>query len=96
MLARTKMPHTDNNNSPSHKAKGWKSLFEKELECHSEQGLYLKGLRLREGFTQAELGKLIGVSQNNVSAMEKGSRLIGKTVAQRIAKVFNVNYQRFL
>lgn len=74
----------------------WRELFEHQLESHSEQGLYLKGLRLREGYTQAQLSKLIGIPQNNISAMEHGKRLIDTEVAHRLANVFNVNYQRFL
>lgn len=74
----------------------WRDLFEDPLQAHTEQGLYLKGLRLREGYTQLQLGKLIGVSQNNISAMEHGKRAIGKEMAHRLAHVFNVNYQRFL
>ena len=98
MWARTKTHHIEdsNGNSSNHKRKGWKSLFSKELETHSEQGLYLKGLRLREGYTQSELGVLIGVSPNNISAMERGHRQIGKSIAQRLSRVFKVNYQRFL
>lgn len=76
--------------------KNWRDLFKKDLESHNEQGLYLKGLRLREGYTQKQLGDLIGVSQNNISAMEHGRRSIGKVIAQRLAYVFDVNYQNFL
>ena len=74
----------------------WKELFSEELATHSEQGLYLKGLRLREGYTQKYLGSLIGVRQSNVSAMEHGYRQIGKEIAKRLAKIFHVDYQRFL
>jgi len=35
----------------SGKKKTWREFFEKELEMHGEQGFYLKGLRLREGYT---------------------------------------------
>jgi DNA-binding XRE family transcriptional regulator len=100
MLARTRMHHTENNtttiHSPHKKKREWRTLFERELDSHSEQGLYLKGLRLREGYTQAQLGELVGVSQNNISAMEHGKRSIGKEIALRLAQVFKVNYQFFL
>lgn len=74
----------------------WDNAFKELLETHSKQGLYLKGLRLREGFTQKHLGELIGVSQNNISAMEHGTRSIGKDMAQRLGAIFKVKYQRFL
>ncbi len=60
------------------------------------QGLYLKGLRLREGYSQQKLGELIGTSPNNISAMEHGRRPIGKEMAQRLAKVLKANYRLFL
>lgn len=95
MWARTKTHHTEES-LPQKKRQGWRALFNEELESHSEQGLYLKGLRLRDGFTQAELGSLIGISPNNISAMERGRRSIGKRIAQRLSQVFKVHYNRFL
>lgn len=82
--------------SKSNKKNNWRDLFSEELENYGEQGLYLKGLRLREGYTQARLGELIGISPNNISAMEHGRRPISKTVAKLLGEIFEVNYQRFL
>lgn len=99
MWARTKTHPIEESvevHSTSGKKGSWRDLFSKELESHSEQGLYLKGLRLREGYTQSVLGAMIGVSPNNISAMERGRRQIGKALAHRLAQVFKVNYQRFL
>ena len=101
MWARTKTHNIEESLSVRHSSskdtkRGWKKNFEKDLEIHSEQGLYLKGLRLREGYTQAQLGGLIGVSPNNISAMERGRRHIGKDIAQRLSRLFKVKYQRFL
>src|SRR5215212_1549087 len=99
MLARTRMHHIENGvqtHSIQSKKKNWRDFFKKELEAQGEQGLYLKGLRLRENYTQAELGKLIGTAPNNISAMERGHRSIGKEMAQRLAKVFNTDYRLFL
>ncbi len=101
MWARTKTHHIESENvtemkSTRVKKKGWRDYFEEELKTHGEQGLYLQGLRLREGYTQAQLGQLIGVTQNNISAMENGRRSIGKGLALRLGQVFGVRYQRFL
>lgn len=62
----------------------------------SEPAVLLKGLRRKEGLTQVEFAKKIGVTQTNLSAMENGRRNIGKEVAQRIAKKFHVHYRLFL
>lgn len=101
MWAHTKMHHIDcdpvcKTRKTRVKRKNWRDLFKKDLKKRSEQGLYLQGLRIRDGYTQEQLGELIGVSQNNISAMENGHRSIGKDIAQRLAKVFKVHYQRFL
>jgi DNA-binding XRE family transcriptional regulator len=73
----------------------WRDLFKDLLKNHSERGLYLKGLRLREGYTQVQLAGMIGVSPNAISAME-GKRPISKDSAVKLAHVFNIHYQRFL
>lgn len=56
----------------------------------------LRGLRSRENLSQTEFAKRIDVTQSNLSKMENGSRPIGKTVAKRIAKVFDVDYRYFI
>lgn len=101
MWTRTKTHHIENANAtkvkPTRvKKKVCRDFFEDELKTRSEQGLYLQGLRFREGYTQAQLGHLIGVTQNNISAMENGRRSIGKALAQRLGHVFGVRYQKFL
>ena len=99
MLARTKTHHIEDvaeAHSTRSKKENWRNIFKKELAVHGEQGLYLRGLRLREDYTQAELGQLIGISPSNISAMEHGRRLIGKEIAQRLAKVFKTDYRMFL
>lgn len=63
---------------------------------YSKPGMLLRGIRLREGYTQEEFAILIDVSQSNLSKMELGKRSIGKEMAKRIAKQFDVNYQSLL
>ena len=56
----------------------------------------LRGLRYREGISQVELGKLLGVEQTNISKMERGKRQIGKNIAMRLEKLFKTDYRLFL
>jgi DNA-binding XRE family transcriptional regulator len=63
---------------------------------YTKAGALLKGVRVREGLNQEEFAKVIGVEQANLSKMENGKRAIGRTVAQRIAKAFDLNYKIFL
>lgn len=71
-------------------------VFEDILDEHGEAAALLKGLRHREGLTQMEFAKKIVVTQANLSAMENGKRAIGKDIAKRIAKIFDVDYRYFL
>lgn len=96
---------------PKKKAKGIESLLSdyraedesvsldeafRELNYkYSKQGNVLCGLRLKKGWTQAELAKKIGTSQANVAAIENGNRKIGKNLAQKLAEVFKTSYSVF-
>jgi len=66
------------------------------IDESGEPALLLKGLRYKEGLSQVQFAKKIGVSQANLSAMENGRRSIGKEIAKRIAKCFKVDYRLFL
>lgn len=63
---------------------------------YTKPGALLRGIRIRENLTQAEMAKKIKVTQSDVSQMENGTRSIGRKVAQRIEKIFDVNYRSFL
>lgn len=54
------------------------------------------GVRLRMGFTQKQMAEKIGISQSDVSKIEKGERSIGKKLAIRIGQALGINYKRFL
>lgn len=71
-------------------------FFESIDKQYTKAGVLLRGLRLREGMTQELFAKKIHVTQANLSKMELGYRPIGRVIAQRIEKVFGVNYRLFL
>jgi len=56
----------------------------------------LRGLRVKEDITQAELAERLGISQNMVSSMESGKRSITAKMAKRIEKEYGVTYKAFL
>jgi transcriptional regulator with XRE-family HTH domain len=49
------------------------------------QGSAMRGLRLREGLTQEQLARLLGIN-----------RPIGKNMAKRLAQVLKTDYKVFL
>jgi DNA-binding XRE family transcriptional regulator len=59
-------------------------------------GKALAGARWREGLTQTELSKLVGIPQRHISEMENGKRPIGKEMAKRLGKALNMSYKVFL
>jgi len=56
---------------------------------HERPGKMLKGLRLREELTQAQLAKAIGVPQSHISAYEKNARPIPREKAEKLAEVLH-------
>lgn len=70
--------------------------FKELTEKTGKAGALLRGLRVREGLTQAEFAKIIETTQANLSSMEAGKRPIGKNKAKLIAKKFDVDYRYFL
>ena len=61
-----------------------------------EWAVCLRGLRVREGLTQAALGKLLHIDQTNISQMERGKRTIGKKIAKKLSELFKIDYRIFL
>jgi transcriptional regulator with XRE-family HTH domain len=54
-------------------------------------GEMLRTLRELQGLSQADLGKLTGISQSNLSAMETDARQIGRERALVLAKALKVH-----
>lgn len=72
------------------------SVFGELIHEYGEPAVLLKGLRTREGLSQVEFAEILGITQQNLSAMENGRRAIGKEMAKRIAEEFDVDYRYFL
>lgn len=61
-----------------------------------EQQIAIRAYRHRENLTQHQLAKLTGIPQRHISEMENGKRVIGKEIANRLAKALNTDYRHFL
>ena len=59
-------------------------------------GVMVRGGRVKEGLTQAQLAALVGIPQRHVSEMEHGKRPIGREMAKRLGKALGVSYKVFL
>lgn len=74
----------------------WREAAKDNIEKYTEQGLYLRGFRQREGLTQKELAEKIRAKQPHICAMEHGKRPIGKQTAKKFAELFDTDYRMFL
>ena len=70
----------------------WKELAASRITKYKKTGLVLKGARYREGFSQKDLAKRTGISQENISRMENGQRSIGEKVAKKLAKALRIDF----
>ena len=83
-------------NLPDYEMVDTNVLFKEMDEKYTRAGALLRGTRHREGLSQKEFAKIIEVTQSDLSKMENGKRPIGKIVAKRIEKEFEVDYRYFL
>lgn len=74
----------------------WRSVMQREIPNFSDPGTIIKASRHKVGLTQVELASKLRITQGNLSAMERGHRPVGKIIARRLAKIFEVDYRVFL
>lgn len=86
-----KAPHGENTNSTPAS-----DLFLDLERQYTKPGVMLRGLRYREALTQAEFAQKLEITQADLSKLENGKRPIGRKLAQRIAKLFKIDYRVFL
>ncbi|WP_419781695.1 helix-turn-helix transcriptional regulator [Maridesulfovibrio sp.] len=60
------------------------------------KGVTLRGLRLREELTQAQLAEKLSIKQHHISEIENGKRSISIEMAKRLADVLVTDYKVFL
>lgn len=101
MQAHTRMHHTEHSTRKHVEVKKEAPMSADEM-IHKicgdtpEWAIALRGLRAREGLSQAAMGELLGIAQTNISKMELGKRSIGKKIAKRLAELFKTDYRIFL
>lgn len=102
MSAHMKTPLTDNKKKRGPYSKSdsvpWRKVFKEDLQKRGDVGVYLMGIRLREGLTQKQLALKLGrgASQHHISEMENGKRGISKEMAKRLGEILHADYRMFL
>ena len=75
----------------------WREVFKARFKKIGEPAVMLRGARTKEGLSQVELAKKLGIDQADLSKMENGKRSIGKKMAKKLAKILRVmDYRIFL
>lgn len=67
-----------------------------EVFPDASPAMALRGFRGKMEWTQQELAEKLGTTQNCISDMESGKRLISMNMAKRLEKIFNIPYKVFL
>lgn len=75
---------------------GEEMLSAEEVFPDGSPAMALRGFRGKMEWTQQELAKKLGTTQNCVSDMESGKRPISKAMAIRLGKIFDISYKAFL
>lgn len=66
-------------------------MVKARVHAHITPGEALKMLRELQGLTQADLSKLTGISQSNISALESNVRQMGRERAIVFAKALKIH-----
>ncbi|NGX61603.1 MAG: hypothetical protein K940chlam9_01090 [Chlamydiae bacterium] len=96
MSVHTKMHPTNHSNKANSNRIPRRSSAKELIEKYSETGMLIRGGRHKANLTQKELAEKIGVWPHHISEMEHGKRPVGKKMAQKLGKVFKVDYRVFL
>lgn len=72
----------------------WRQAFP-EYDEKTLPGAVLAGARGKEGITQRELARRVGLPQRHISEMERGKRPIGKEMAKKFGKALHIDYRVF-
>jgi ribosome-binding protein aMBF1 (putative translation factor) len=75
----------------------WRELAKDRISAAgSESAHMVRSARQSANMTQVELATLLKMPQANLSQVETGKRSIGKSLAKKLAKIFNLDYRVFL
>ena len=70
-----------------------KTDLAKEIESKTTPAESLKLLRTTFGYTQQQLADKVGITKQQISAMERGREPIGRKMAHRLANALGTSYK---
>lgn len=81
---------------PNKKNIPWRESAKREFEKYTEVGAMVRAGRYKAGLTQKALADKLEILPHHVSEMEHGKRPVSKRMAQKLGKIFNLDYRVFL
>lgn len=93
MSVHTRTHHTEKKSS---KKEDWRELVRTKNDKFGRPAKALRSFRYRDELTQKQVADLLGNHRQHISEMERGKRPIGKEMAKKLGKIFNVSYKLFL
>lgn len=82
--------------STTKKGVPWRLSAEAEFSKYTETGAMLRAGRFKAGLTQKQLAEMLEILPHHISEMEHGKRAISKKMAQKLGKIFDLDYRIFL
>ena len=73
-----------------------KTELAKKIQMDKTPGKVLQAYRERAGLSIVKLAEKTGIKYTNISAMEHDSRVIGFSVAKKLASALGCDYTKFL
>ena len=74
----------------------WREVFRGLNPGDTIPAAVLRGSRVKEELTQAQLSEMTGIPRRHISEMENGKRPIGKETARKLAQALDCDYRVFL
>lgn len=71
----------------------FKTDLAKQIKAETTPAESLKLLRTTFGYTQQQLADKVGITKQQVSAMERGREPIGRKMAHRLANALGTSYK---
>ena len=77
-------------------ARPWREVLAELRPDDTVPAAVLRGSRVKENLTQAQLSERTGIPRRHISEMEHGKRPIGKETARKLAQALECDYRVFL
>ena len=80
----------------SKKSVPWRDVLGGFINETSQQAVVLRASRRKKNISQKQLAKILKINQSFISKIESGTKNIDKTLAKKLAKIFDTDYRIFL